>query len=174
MALEAVQKETEHTQLDSEIKEDTSLPAKTEIGYSKSTTYITLLVVLILIAGGIYLMKFTEEERNTYMGLILIFLGAHRFYKAIGRLKDNKPKIILDDHGITTENAGFKSWSEIYDEKVEIRTYKRTSEPSFSYLYGDKKNPEAEVLNIDNFEVSFKDLEIMLFTYRARFKKSKV
>lgn len=150
-----------------EYKEDYSLPSKTEIFYSKALSYFELGTSILIIGVGIYFLL--KGETNYYiLGSVMFVIGLYSAVKE-SRKALNKPQITVDDTGITTKNVGFKDWSSIKNEEVIQEGYGKSAKSYLAYFY-DKN--EYEKVEIDPLNVTHKELENIIRTYRIRSDKN--
>lgn len=148
-------------------KEDYSLPAKTEIYFSKLLNYFELAFAPIFFGIGVYLLL--KDRLNAYIiGTLLCAFGGFYFIKALRRSKMKDPQITLDSKGMRTAKVGFRSWEAIRDEEVILEGSGKSSGWYLVYFYDED---QFEKMGIDALNVSPRQLEIMLRTYRIRHTK---
>lgn len=151
-----------------EFREDYSLPPKMEIHYSKAYNYIELGVSILIIGVGIYF--FTKGETKQYiLGAIMTGIGLYSTIKEFRKALDTKPKIIIDSKGIQTKNVEFKNWSNIESEEVIQEGYGKSAKSYLIYFYDED---EFEKIEIDSLNVTHKELENIIRTYRIRNNKN--
>lgn len=151
-----------------EFREDYSLPPKMEIHYSKAYNYIELGVSILIIVVGIYF--FTKGETKQYiLGAIMTGIGLYSTIKEFRKALDTKPKIIIDSKGIRTKNVEFKNWSNIESEEVIQEGYGKSAKSYLTYFYDED---EFEKIEIDSLNVTHKELENIIRTYRIRNNKN--
>lgn len=151
-----------------EYREDYSLPPKMEIHYSKAYNYFELGVSILIIGVGIYF--FTKGETKQYiLGTIMTGIGLYSTIKEFRKALDTKPKIIIDSKGIQTKNVEFKTWSNIESEEVVQEGYGKSAKSYLTYFY-DKD--EFEKIEIDSLNVTHRELENIIRTYRIRNNKN--
>lgn len=151
-----------------EYKEDYSLPPKMEIFYSKIHSYFELGVSILIIGIGIYFLL-KGDTKNYILGTIMSVIGVYSSVKELRKLFNNKPLIIISNKGIRTKSAGFRNWSSIKNEEVIQEGYGKSAKSYLTYLYNDD---EYEKLKIDSLNVSHKELENIIRTYRIRYTKT--
>ncbi|OMP30345.1 hypothetical protein [Mangrovimonas sp. DI 80] len=155
-------------ELEDEYREDYSLPPKMKIYYSKSYTYFELGFSILIIGVGIYF--FTKGANKPYiLGAIMTAIGLYNTVKESKKAFNNKPQIIIDSKGIQTKNVNFKNWSSIEREEVIQEGYGKSSKSYLIYFYD---NDEYEKVEIDSLNVSHRELENILRTYRKRHNKN--
>ena len=151
-----------------EYKEDYSLPPKMEIHYSKAYNYIELGISILIIAVGIYF--FNKGETKQYiLGAIMTGIGLYSTIKEFRKALDTKPKIIIDSKGIQTKNVEFKNWSNIENEEVIQEGYGKSAKSYLTYFYDED---EFEKIEIDSLNVTHRELENIIRTYRIRNNKN--
>ncbi|MBP1838857.1 hypothetical protein [Formosa algae] len=146
-------------------KEDFSAPKSKTIYYSKSTNLIQMFIMIACSILGIYLIL---DSGSYIMGSLFIIGGIYYAYKAFKKATITAPQIIINDKGIETIQVNFKNWSEIKNEEVLI---KNNGNHASAYLNFDFKEG-FESLQIDDFDITPKDMENLLRTYRIRNKKN--
>lgn len=151
-----------------EYREDYSLPPKMEIQYSKAYNYSELGVSILIIGVGIYF--FTKGETKQYiLGTIMTGIGLYSTIKEFRKALDTKPKIIIDSKGIQTKNVEFKNWSDIESEEVIQEGYGKSAKSFLIYFYDED---EFEKIEIDSLNVTHRELENIIRTYRIRNNKN--
>lgn len=151
-----------------EYREDYSLPPKMEIYYSKVYNYFELGVSILIIGVGIYF--FTKVENKQYiLGLIMAGIGLYSTIKELRKALDRKPKIVIDSNGIQTKNVEFKNWSKIENEEVVKEGYGKSAKSYLTYCYDDD---EFEKIEIDSLNITHRELENIIRTYRIRNNKN--
>ena len=151
-----------------EYREDHSLPLKMEIHYSKAYNYVELGVSILIIGVGIYF--FTKAEIKQYiLGAIISGIGLYSTIKEFRKALDTKPKIIIDSRGIQTKNVEFKNWSSIKSEEVIQEGYGKSAKSYLIYFYDEE---EFEKIEIDSLNVTHRELENIIRTYRIRNNKN--
>lgn len=151
-----------------EYREDHSLPLKMEIHYSKAYNYVELGVSILIIGVGIYF--FTKADIKQYiLGAIISGIGLYSTIKEFRKALDTKPKIIIDSRGIQTKNVEFKNWSSIKSEEVIQEGYGKSAKSYLIYFYDEE---EFEKIQIDSLNVTHRELENIIRTYRIRNNKT--
>lgn len=163
--LKKLEKKFEH---EDEYREDHSLPLKMEIHYSKAYNYVELGVSILIIGVGIYF--FTKADIKQYiLGAIISGIGLYSTIKEFRKALDTKPKIIIDSRGIQTKNVEFKNWSSIKSEEVIQEGYGKSAKSYLIYFYDEE---EFEKIQIDSLNVTHRELENIIRTYRIRNNKT--
>jgi hypothetical protein len=155
-------------EIEDEYKEDYSLPPKMEIHYSKTHNYIELGISILIIGVGISLFK-VGETYQYILGAIMVGIGLYSAIKEFRKALDTKPKIIIDSKGIQTKNMEFKNWSSIKREEVIQEGYGKSAKSYLSYFF-DEDN--FEKIEIDSLNVTHRELENIIRTYRIRNNKN--
>ena len=149
-------------------REHYSLPPKIEIHYSKAYTYFQVGVSILIIGVVIYL--FTKGKTKQYLlGTIIAGIGLYNTIKKFRKAHDTKPKIIIDSKGIQTKNVEFKNWGNIENEEVVKEGWGKLAKSYLTYYYDDD---EFEKIEINSLNVSHKELENIIRTYRTRNNKN--
>ncbi len=156
------EKEDEH-------KEDYSLPPKIEIFYSKVYSYFELGVSILIIGVGIYFLL-KGETKSYILGTIMSVIGLYSSAKELRKIFNNKPLIIIDNKGIKTKNIGFRNWASIKNEEVIQEGYGKSAKSYLTYFYDED---EYEKMKIDSLNVTHRELENIIRTYRTRNNKNK-
>lgn len=149
-------------------REDHSVPPKTEIYYSKVTSYFELIFSILIIGIGIYFLL-KKGTKDYILGIIMISIGLYNAIKELRKVFNNKPQIIIDHRGITTKNVDFRDWSVIENEEVMQEGYGKSAKSYLTYIY-DKD--EYEKIGIDSLNVTHRKLENLIRTYRIRNNKN--
>ena len=108
--------------------------------------------------------EFTNYFENIVFGSFAL-LGLTLSVVFLRQFFNNHPQFIIDDLGFEIVKEGFKSWSDIENERVYVGKKSR-----ILYTY---KEVDKEVFGIYLYDASFKEIKIMLKTYRARYEASK-
>lgn len=151
-----------------EYREDYSLPPKMEIHYSKAYNYFELGISILIIGVGIYFF-IAGETKQYLLGAIMAGIGFYSIIKELRKALDGKPKIIIDSKGIQTKNVEFKNWSDIESEEVIQEGYGKSAKSYLTYFYDDD---EFEKMEIDSLNVTHRELENIIRTYRIRNNKN--
>ena len=148
-------------------KEDFSIPISTTIYYSKTTNFVEMGIMLLCFGLGIYLLFISD---NNIKGALFTLVGGYYAFREYKQATNTKPQIVIDDNGIRTVNVEFKNWKEIKGEEVIYEISRRRSIAFLSYDFKDG----FEKIKIDDFDITPKELENILKTYRIRNRKTTV
>lgn len=148
-------------------REDYSLPPKIEIYYSKVKSYFESGVSILIIGVGVYFL-IKGDVKGLILGGIMLVIGLYSMVKEFRKLFNNIPQIIISNKGMQTKNVEFKGWSSINEEEVINEGYGKSSKSYLIYFY-DKN--EFEKIEIDTLNVTYRELENMIRTYRIRYNK---
>ncbi|MEP5341583.1 MAG: hypothetical protein ABJL44_03290 [Algibacter sp.] len=146
-------------------KEDYSVPKSKKIYYSKTTNLIQMFIMLACSVLGIYLIL---DSESYIIGSLFIIGGIYYAYKHFKKSTITEPQIKINDKGIETINVNFKNWNEIKNEEV---IFINNGKNSNAYLNFDFKGG-YESLEIDDFDITPKEMENLLRTYRIRNEKN--
>lgn len=147
-----------------EYLENKSLPHATIIKYSKFKNGVQLGIMLLCLVLGIHLLMTTHHLAK---GLLLTLVGAFFAFKELKQVLNNKVQLIIDAKGIKGDSIEFKSWRLIKNEATIIE---RNGKNHYTYLVYDHDSG-SEKIDVSDFNVSRKQLENALKTYRIRSKK---
>jgi hypothetical protein len=149
-------------------REDYSLPPKTTIHYSKSLGTFALIISILIIGVGIYLI--TEgTSKNYILGGIMCLIGIYGSIKELRKFLNKKPQIIIDNKGIETLTTEFKNWVNIEGEEVIMEGYGKSAKSYLTYWYDEEIFEKVE---IDQLNITHKELENIIRTYRRRNNKN--
>ncbi|MUU79882.1 hypothetical protein [Winogradskyella endarachnes] len=151
-----------------EYREDYSLPPKMEIHFSKIYNFAELGVSILIAIGGVYFF-FQGTTMNYILGVILTGVGIYNSIKQSQKAFNNEPQIIINSKGIQTNSVEFKNWSNIENEEVIQEGYGKSAKSYLSYFYDDA---EFEKIEIDSLNVTHRELENIIRTYRIRNNKN--
>tara|TARA_R110002072_G_scaffold302651_1_gene487084 strand:+ start:899 stop:1726 length:828 start_codon:yes stop_codon:yes gene_type:complete len=146
-------------------KEDYSVPKSKKIYYSKTSNLIQMFIMLACSVFGIFLIV---DSESYIVGSLLIIVGIYFAYEYFKKSTISEPQIKIDDKGIETVNVNFKNWSEIKNEEV---IFINNGKSSNAYLNFDFKGG-FESLEITDFNITPKEMENLLRTYRIRNEKN--
>ncbi len=149
-------------------REDYSLPPKIKIYYSKSLSFLEVLISILIIGGGIY--YFAKGTNYGFiLGGVMILIGIYSSVKELRKFLNKKPQIIIDNSGIETITTEFKNWSSIEGEGVIQEGYGKSTKSYLIYWF-DKD--ESEKIEIDKLDITHHQLENIIRTYRIRHNKN--
>lgn len=140
---------------------DVTMPGEKIIFYSKGKSLFAMSFMLGCIAIGIYIII----QSNSYViGIILCLVGGYLAYGQFKNVINKTPQIILNNEGIQTINTPFFSWSEVFNEDVDIEG---SGKHTHYYLVYDHPGG-TENLQIDDYDINYKELRRLLRVYKGR------
>ena len=149
-------------------REDYSLPPKTEIYYSKGTSYFELAASLLAMGVGLYM--YTHANTQSYvLGTMMTCIGVYGIVKESRRAFNRTPQIVIDNKGMTTKKVDYREWAVIEGEEVVQEGYGQSAKSYLTYFYDGY---QFEKVKIDALNVSHKKLENIIRTYRMRHGKN--
>jgi hypothetical protein len=148
--------------------DDLSIPAETQLRYSKNVAIFVIILGLALTIGGVCLGIFTPKHvwfAGAIMGvggLVLTIVGYRRY-------TNRNPQIILNNEGVSTAKISFYSWADITGEDTKVVQQGKSSRTYFIYTCpeGDKRVDIAEL------DVRKSYFEKLLRVYRGRYEHRK-
>lgn len=146
-------------------KEDYSIPSETKIHYSKTTNLIEMGIMLFCFGLGIYLIITSDSYIK---GAIFSLVGGYFAIKEYQQVTNTKTQIIINNSGIETINVEFLKWGEIRNAKVIYETSGKRSRAYLTYKF----NGGYEKIKIDDYDITPKEMENIIKTYRIRNKKT--
>lgn len=146
-------------------KEDYSIPPETKIHYSKTTNFIEMGIMLFCFGLGIYLLITSDSYIK---GTIFSLVGGYFAIKEYKQATNTKTQVIINNNGIETINVEFLKWGEIRNAKVIYETSGKRSRAYLTYEF----NGGYEKIKIDDFDITPKEMENAIKTYRIRNKKN--
>lgn len=146
-------------------KEDYSVPKSKKIYYSKTSNLIQMFIMLACSVLGIFLIL---DSESYIIGGLFIITGIYFAFEHFKKSTISEPQIKISDQGIETVNVNFKNWNEIENEEVIFINNGKTSK---AYLNFDFKEG-FESLEITDFNITPKEMENLLRTYRIRNDKN--
>jgi hypothetical protein len=152
-------------ELEDEFYEDINITFETKIFYNKIKIF--LFFIFYLFVFGILGSLSIKENLTIILFISFIFLIISLFYLS-KFYNNNKPRIVINNNGMSTFKTPFYEWNEIKNEEVVIVRYGT----NFYYylIYNHPKGKEQ--LNIGNFNVNNRKLNKLLMIYRGRNNKS--
>lgn len=104
--------------------DDTVTSPETAIYYAIPRLLVNIFFYLIIFAAGIFV-EYLAFMPNTstivyFIGALMILSPLYLIIRALIDLLRHQPRIILNNKGIFTVETGFLSWSDIFNDKVEI------------------------------------------------------
>ena len=146
-------------------KEDFSVPKSKNIYYSKTSNLIQMFIMLACSILGVYLIL---DSESYLIGSLFIIIGTYYAFKHFKKSTITEPQIIINDKGIETINVNFKNWNEVKNEEI---IFINNGKNSNAYLNFEFKGG-FESLEIDDFDITPKEMENLLRTYRIRNNKN--
>ncbi len=143
--------------------QDHEIPKETAIYYSKSKYLNQMAVMLLGIATGLFVILLKDQ---LYTGLFLMLITSIFAFIEYKEATNMEPQLVLSNTGISTVKTGFKTWKEIQNEKIGVTPGERPK----GYLSYDCQEENIR-LYIDDFNIDFGQLEVLLKLYRSRYKK---
>lgn len=143
--------------------DDEKAPPEKKIYFSKSASWILVIIFLPVIFGGLY---FAIVDK-TYIGFLVIIMFFPLF-KELRKLLTREPRIILSNKGIQTASTKFYEWKEITDEDVVESGLGRTYQMFLIY-----KHPDGEErFDMEGIMISQEKMSNWLHLYRKRYEKT--
>lgn len=147
------------------LKEDFSITHSRTIYFSKTTNFVEMGIMLFCFGLGIYLLM----TKDGYLrGVLFSVIGGYYAFKEYKQATNTKPQITISNNGIQTISVEFKNWNEIKNEEV---VFESTGKRSKAYLKYDFESG-FEKIKIDDFDITPKEMENLLITYRIRNNKN--
>jgi len=166
------------------MEDDQSIPHETRIYYSRSKAIGNMLMLICLMAVGMYLVFFTgrfgsyrHTDTTTYfMGAFCVLFPLLVLFGDYKRFTNKTPQIILDNKGIqinmvsnkflsfSTANPQFYKWEEIGNEYVDEIREGRSNVLKLTFI-----TPTGDVAYaITALDINQDDLNYLLEVYRKR------
>ncbi|MGM5471170.1 hypothetical protein ACS386_12900 [Flavobacteriaceae bacterium LMO-SS05] len=146
-------------------KEDLSIPISRIIYFSRTTNLVEMFIMLACSGLGIYLLLTSESY---VIGTLFAVIGSYYAFKEYKQATNTEPQITINNKGIQTINVEFKNWNEIKKEEI---IYVNTGKRSEAYLTYNFKGG-FEQIKIADFDITPKEMENLLKTYRIRNNKN--
>ena len=144
-------------------EDDLTIPNETIIYYSSAKNYIQLIVWIGIFVLSVYLL-FTG---NYVYGILFLILGGYFSYKEYAVTSITNPQIILNEKGISANQAEFFNWNEI--EYIEVVHHGIGNDIKYYLTY---KHPNGTVeIGIDNLETTPDEVDNFLKIYKGRYEK---
>ena len=144
--------------------DDYSVPEETVVHYSKEKNFFQMVMMLILTAGGIWLLL---NQVAYVAGGVLTAFGGFFSFREYRQATNTTPQIILNSKGIETVSAPFLDWKDITDDEAVARRTGKTTNHYLNYNYPNG----SEQLKIDDYEISQRELDNLLRVYRGRYNE---
>ncbi len=143
------------------IENSNLIPEETIIYYSKNSIYLKLFMSVGLVIFSVYLMF----SKSYFSSFLFISVGIYILYFDIKKIKDNKPKIVLNKFGIQRPPNILHEWSSI--KIIEIRNeINGNSDYIERELYYETVFGQIIRFNIDDYSVSKVEMERLINYYR--------
>ena len=154
-------------------REDFSLPANTEIFLSKLNIYVGLAAAFLAATAGGFLLTM-DGTKNLVIGSIMLLIGFYGIVKKGKMTLIKDPQLVIDSNGIEFQN-NFIAWSAIENEEVIVEGLGNDSK-SFLVYFSVEQQDEGifQKIEIDSLDVTHRQLENIIRTYRIRYNKVKV
>jgi len=149
--------------------DDYSVPAETQIFYSKPLLTFYVMLFALLMVTGIWMtyFGFTEDQTLAFkmLGPVLSMVFAFLVFRMLKSLRDPDPQLIVGNKGLFTKATGLVPWDQLYREEV-----KRVQQgKSVRYvLYFMHPGGDANI-DITQFSGNRYKLQRLMRLYRKRF-----
>lgn len=154
-------------------KDDTEVPAETLIYWSKTRHLIEMAVMLIGVGLGFWL---TFGVGNA-IGLVFMIVSGHYAYRDFKKANSRDVQLSISELGIVTQNGESFEWNQIKNEQLEIKSgfTLRSIRCYIKFHFDDPDLAEYDLnyktIAVDDFDISYSELEHLLKIYRGRFKQ---
>lgn len=146
--------------------DDVTVPAETIIYYARGRNLMEMIIMLVCLAGGIYMLATTERY---VVGTAVSVIGAFFGYREFKEATSTEPQIIINQKGIQTVSTRFYAWKDIGDEEAVSEGTGKSTRWYLTYSH-----PEGfEKLQIDEYATELTTLNKLLILYRGRNKNQK-
>ena len=148
------------------IEIDESLPTKSILYYSKKRALFNLIffsLYTLMVMSALFSDDFSGYYENVTSGIFSL-VGILAMTASFSQFFNNNPQFIIDDLGFEVAKEGFRSWADIKNERVHVGKKSRI-------LY-EYKEEDKDLFGIYLYDASFKEIKVMLKTYRARYENS--
>ena len=148
------------------IEIDESLPTKSILYYSKkralfNLTFFSLYTLMVM--SALFSDDFSGYYENVTSGIFSL-VGILAMTASFSQFLNHNPQFIIDDLGFEIATEGFRSWADIKNERVHVGKKSRI-------LY-EYKEEDKDLFGIYLYDANFKEIKVMLKTYRARYEHS--
>ncbi len=143
--------------------DDPSIPNETIIFYSKRKLILVIPLIGFL-GAGIYVFTFLSSY---VFGIGLIAVGIVVGYYSLKAKPNSTPQIVINDSGMSTVSTKFYRWKDIHNEEVVVEN--DGEDINFYLTYNHPSGSER--LQINDYDISHKTLNRIMFVYRNRFNK---
>lgn len=148
-------------------EDDLKVPKVKAIKYSMSQNIYELIMGIALLIFGIILIE-RDLNGGVVLGLIMSAIGLFLLVKQLGKFRDRKPHLILNNKGIETRQDGFVAWEDIYDISVVEEGYGSSIKSFILLSFGDS---EYVKMNISDLDTKPRKIEYLIKIYKLRFEK---
>jgi hypothetical protein len=147
--------------------DDSTIPAETQIRYSKKTAVFQMVLGVILLCVGGYVVM---QPRQQYICIILFIGGGALLIAGLRHYNNPKPQIILNNDGVSTADTPFFSWDDVTNEDTKVVHRGKSSRTYFIYNCpaGEKK------VDLGELATGKRKLEKLLRIYRGRYEAKKI
>jgi hypothetical protein len=143
------------------------IPDETRIYYSKTKALTTIIFSAFVLILGVYLLTLGVDY---FAGAILCFvIGCVFIHFKYKNFTDDQPQIILNINGLQTIGNPFYIWSDINEAGVKKLEIGRSN--FYHLTYKTVQGVELSI-RIDNFNISVKNLRLLLHFYKEKNKNS--
>nr|WP_315423546.1 hypothetical protein [uncultured Pedobacter sp.] len=151
--------------------DDTGTDSETIIYYSRPRLLLNIFFYVIFLAAGIgaEIFDFRSDKSSTFViiiGAVWISYSLYGIVRNVIDISRHEPRIILNDRGIFTVEAGFISWNDVFNIKITVINHaKRGAEHTLQIHY------TGGLANIEVTDYARRsELESLIRTYKGRFK----
>ncbi|MBE5319992.1 hypothetical protein IM793_12540 [Pedobacter sp. MR2016-19] len=151
--------------------DDAGTDSETIIYYSRPRLLLNIFFYVIFLAAGIgaEIFDFRSDKPSTFVIIIGAVWISYSLYSIVCNVIDisrHEPRIILNDRGIFTVEAGFISWNDVFNIKITVINHaKRGAEHTLQIHY------TGGLVNIEVTDYARRsELESLIRTYKGRFK----
>ena len=148
------------------IMDDFSIPEETRIYYTTKKYVIQNIILLVAMIIGLYFLIIPSDDDERVLGIILSAVAVVFLYINGKIIANRKPQIIINNKGIETSTCDFKSWNEIYSEKI-TPGYRTGDFLTYNFIGDDTR------FHIGNLDIKNEQLEDLLRVYRNRYDTNK-
>jgi hypothetical protein len=140
--------------------DDFSVPNEVLIYFSKSKTFVQLMLAGgMAVLGGYFLCLGKSMAFGGFLAVVGLIMGVTEFL----RMRNKKPQIVLNNHGIKTASVQFYPWDDIDGEDVIVKPGRNsTTELVYNHPAG------SATIEIDEYDISKEELQKLLRVFRDR------
>lgn len=144
--------------------DNTQVPERTEVRYSKNKTALLMTLGLLVAGFGAYFIlgqyQYAPGSVTCLMGLVIFFLG-------LARYNNRTPQLILSSKGIQAINQPLRPWKEISGEQIVRRLRGKTVVHYLQYQHAGG----TERIKLNMLDIKRNDLLSLIQVYRSRYKQ---